>query len=361
MSSCSTSTKSKEHEVFDSDTLSDLDRYSRSRTSSGRNSVSGVYTSWFDNDMNSSKLQRQYEQRSVKDFEIPNGKVTKCMDTTDNGLLNMAEYPFPLTVLGGGTRLMNDILFPTVIIKMPWKRLRISMVYYIVLEPVSGLYTGDIPCLLFSNPKDNKKDAQTAELLPLRISLTKAADVSLSPLLLQEHYRSIFQEGCIFKVNAIKSGRRVIRKERKWQYYDLNRWEMMHDLLRRLIWLDINQMPNDMLKQLNPLRVGQQFTQKTIGRRRKSFISFLLNKKRGEVGVPVQKFENQKLSYLYPDLRLPGLSARGGSSFAAWFKAVPPDTHVDKEFTCDRNTKFKKDTFKSSREYDEYLNISAII
>jgi len=114
-----------------------------------------------------------------------------------------------------------------------------------------------------------------------------------------------------------------------------------------------------MLKQVTPLRIAQpvqQVTQKTIGRRRKSFISFLLNRKRGQPGAPVQK-----LSYLHPNLRLHGLRTMGGSSFADWFNAVPPDTYVDMEFTCDQNTKLTKDTFKDSSEFDEYLNISETI
>jgi hypothetical protein len=127
---------------------------------------------------------------------------------------------------------------------------------------------------------------------------------------------------------------------------------MKRDLLQCLIWMDIRQIPNYMLKQVTPLCVAQQVT----GRRRKSFNSFLLHKKRG-----TDRFPGQKLSHLHPNLRLHGLTANGGSSFAEWFKAVPANTQVDKEFTCDRNTKLTKDTFKNSTEFDEYLNISQTI
>jgi hypothetical protein len=105
------------------------------------------------------------------------------------------------------------------------------------------------------------------------------------------------------------------------------------------------------LEQVTPLR-----SKKTSGRQRKSFISFLLNKKRGQFEVPVQK-----LSQLHPNLRLRGLRTKGGTNFADWFNAIPPDTHIDKEFTCDQMTKLTKDTFKNSSEYDEYLNISETI
>jgi len=232
------------------------------------------------------------------------------------------------------------------------------MVYYIVLQPASEQYAGGIPCLLFSRPRSNETDSQIAELLPLRMmsSRTNSEDVTLSPLLLHKNKKCLFQEGCTFKIKAIKSGRRVNRKQRPWQYNDLDRWGMMHSLLRRLICLDISQMPKYMPKQLTPLLVAQQVTQNTTGRRRKSFLSLLLNKKRGEVGVPVKK-----LSHLHPTLRLHGLSTKGLSSFAEWFKVIPPDTYVDKEFTCDRNTKLSKDNFRYSFEFDEYLNISAMI
>jgi len=171
--------------------------------------------------------------------------VTKISDSKNNERLNMADESFGMTVSGVGTRLMNDIHFPTVIVQMPEKRLRISMVYYIVLEPVSRLYAGNIPCLLYSSLKGVKKDVQTAELLPLRMvsSRTDFADVSLPPLLVHEDKRCIFQEGCTFKVKSIKSGRRVDMKQRPWKYYDLVIWKMMPDLLRELICLDIRHMP----------------------------------------------------------------------------------------------------------------------
>jgi len=64
---------------------------------------------------------------------------------------------------------------------------------------------------------------------------------------------------------------------------------------------------------------------------------------------------------LHPNLQLKGLATSGGSTFADWFMAVPPYIQVDKDFTCDGNTKLRKDTFKRSCEYDEYLTISDTI
>jgi hypothetical protein len=247
MSFQSASPSSIEQGVFDSNTLSDSEfpRCSRSGSSSREIVVSGVYTCWFNSDIDSSRYDRKDEQRSVRESEISKITQTKVSDTRDNGRINMAEESFEITVLCDGTRLMKDILFPTVIVKMPKKRLRTSMVYYIVLTTGSGLYVEDIPCLLYSNSTGNKKEVQTAELLPLRMvsSETNSTYLSLSPLLFYDQYRCLFHEGFTFKVKAIKSGRRVSRKQRPWKYYELGKLEMMHDLLRRLICLDIRQMP----------------------------------------------------------------------------------------------------------------------
>jgi len=119
--------------------------------------------------------------------------------------------------------------------------------------------------------------------------------------------------------------------------------------------LDVRQIPKHMVEELSPLRTVEQVKKMQSRRRRKSFVS-LMNRKWALVGTP-----ELKLSLLHPNLQLKGLATSGGSTFAEWFKALPPHIQVDKDFTCDRNTKFRKDTFKSSREYDEYLSISDTI
>jgi len=163
-----------------------------------------------------------------------------------------------------------------------------------------------------------------------------------------------FQERCRFKVKAIEGGRRVDWKQRRWNHYDLENWEI-NNLLKRLITLDVSQMPKHMLKQLTSFCVAKPIEGSRTGRRKKSFQS-LLSKRNAKVGNPMQN-----LSLLHPDLRLHGLTTRGGSSFAAWFNALPPHVQVDKEFTCDHNTKLSKDTFGNIYEYDKYLQISDTI
>jgi len=332
--------------AIDADTMSDS-CYLRSRSTSRENSLSGVYDCWFKNDVNLTKPRTQCEQKSSKE-------VTKVTDIQDKGELNVVEDLFGVVLKGNGTKLMRDIDFPTVIIEIRKQKLQNSMVYYTILEPKSGLYVGEIACLLFTSPYRNKTDATTAELLPLGMILSKSSRVSVTPLLLHEQYRCLFQEGCTFQVKSFKSGRRLDWKQRRWKNYDLeSSW--IPDLLRRLVQFDISQMPEHMVKQLSPLRTVEHVKKMEKARRRKSFIS-LMNKSWAQAGTP-----ELKLSLLHPNLQLKGLTARGGSSFAAWFNAIPPYIHVDKEFTCDRNTKLKKDTFKSSSEYDEYLKISDII
>jgi len=173
-------------------------------------------------------------------------------------------------------------------------------------------------------------------------------------MLLHERDKCVFQERCTFKVKAIECGRRSDWKQRRWNDYELENWEI-NNLLRRLITLDIRQIPKQIIKQLTLPVAAKPRKESRKVRRKKSFQSFL-RKKNAKVWVP-----SQKLSRLHPDLRLHGLVTMGGSSFADWFNAVPPNVLVDKDFICDRNTKLKKDTFKNSCDYDEYLKISDTI
>jgi len=227
MSSRSTSVISTEHQFCNSDTQTEFEcsGYSRSPSSSRGNSRSGVYTRWFSGQTNLNSPHHQNEQSCIKDFEISKGKVTKVADISDKGWDKSPDNSLRLTVLGSGTRLMRDILFPTVIIQMPKKWLHTLMVYYIILEPASEAYVGSIPCLLFASPKGTKKNIQTAELLPLTMGTSGSSFTAspLTPLLLDERNRCIFRKGCKFKVKAFESGRRIHKRERQWEHYDLCR------------------------------------------------------------------------------------------------------------------------------------------
>jgi len=335
----------------DIETVLELSCSQSSTCTSRQNSLSGVYDSWFSNDMNKTMSNILSEQTSSKKIS----EVTKVTNKQDKGRLKLVDDSFDLAVIGNGTRLMREIDFPTVIIETRKKNLQNSMVYYIVLKPTLGLYVGEIACLLFTNPHRSKRDTIKAELLPLISGIpSKRSGGSFTPLLLQEKYKGLFRKGSTFQVNAIEGGRPLDWKQRQWKNYDLeSSW--VSDLLSRLVWLDVQQIPKHMVKQLSPLRTVDEVKKMQTRRRRKSFVS-LLNKRWAQVGTP-----ELKLSLLHPNLKLKGLATSGGSTFADWFMAVPPYIQVDKDFTCDGNTKLRKDTFKSSCEYDEYLTISGTI
>merc|ERR1719295_741479 len=117
---------------------------------------------------------------------------------------------------------MREIGFPTVIIETRRKNLQNSMIYYMVLTPTSGLYVGQIACLLFTNPYRGKRDTTKAELLPLiRSKPTRSFGGPFTPLLLDEKWKGLFQEGSTFQVNAIEGGRPLNWKQRQWKDYDM--------------------------------------------------------------------------------------------------------------------------------------------
>jgi len=117
---------------------------------------------------------------------------------------------------------MSEVGFPTVIIETRKKNLQSSMIYYMVLTPTSELFVGQIACLLFTNPYRGKRDATKAELLPLIRGIpTKGIEGSFTPMLLEEKYQGLFQEGSKFQVNAFEGGRPLDWKQRQWKNYDL--------------------------------------------------------------------------------------------------------------------------------------------
>jgi len=69
----------------------------------------------------------------------------------------------------------------------------------------------------------------------------------------------------------------------------------------------------------------------------------------------------KNLSDFVPDLRLRGLRASNGHrDFARWFKAIPPDVVIDKDFRCDTGI-FRKDMFSDSEMLDRYLGLESYL
>jgi len=171
-SSNSTSFSSTGFGAFDSYSLSSgigFSSYSKSKSSPTESSSSGLHASWFSGNATLAMPNHQGEHRKTRDCSMSKAKVTKVTDISDKGSLNFIEDSCELVVTGNGTKLMRDINFPTVFVQMLNKKLLNSVVYYAILEPTSGLNTGDIACLLFASSYRDKEDIQTAELLPLKI------------------------------------------------------------------------------------------------------------------------------------------------------------------------------------------------
>jgi len=230
---------------------------------------------------------------------------------------------------------MSDIKCPTVLIKIRDGQLMKSSVYYVLVEPKSAKFKGEIAALLFSDecPADNVT-TQRGELLPLvvRIMRTRSEEMSLKPMLLYNCYREMFKEGSEFKLTVLKFGRQYV--------------PVKSQLLKKLIIKDIKMMPEETLKLLRPLEIsGEKVKFKGV--------KSTPNRKPLRVAT--------KLSELVPELRLHGLKARGGSrDFARWFEAIPPNVLVDVDFMCDKGI-FKKDFFRTAEMLDRYLGLPRFV
>jgi len=329
-----------------------FNRYSFTESSS-LTPLSGVRTSWSDEHFQVTMALNQNGQRKSRDFQRPRLLVGKLGNISDTGRLKCKKEPIRLEIVGNGTRLMSTLEFPTVIVQMRKKKLDKSMVYCLILKSVAGRYIGDIAGLLFSNPH-RAKGVQRAELLPLQTvrSRRRSGVFKLAPILLHERYKCLFKEGCIFEVKAIECGRRLEGKKRLWKNYDLKNWEI-HDLLSRLLYLDISLFPTHLLKLTTPLRVAEHLLQKRRQRRRKSYKSLLKRKKSRVVAIQLSQF-NPKLPHRM-------LNTGGGSNLADCYRAVPQQMHVDKHFVYDINPKESKSIYNNFRKFNKYLNISDII
>lgn len=357
-----TSATSSEARTFGSDVYSDFEfsNESRSSTSSMRDESSHSFNR--KDSMSVSEYETTSDTESSLVETSNQGRLRVSKKTSDTGRLRSSKNDSAgIEVVGHGTKLMTTILFPTVIIKMHKRRLRSSMLYYVVLKSMSGPYREEIPCVMLSSP-DN---SEMGELLPLRAVRSKTGALELIPMLMDRRARSIFAEGCTFKVNAVKRGRRLDRKARQWKNYDLEKWEI-HCLLRSLLYLDISQMPAGMVPPLPAARhVAVQVSKsRTAVKQKRSLRSPV--KEKYSLRSPHKKsspvvFPTTKLSSLQPDLRIRGITASGGSSFARWFNVLSPNIHVDKEFTCDHGTKLRRDNFASMAALEKYLCISDAI
>jgi len=253
--SLSTSPTSSDILTFDTKSLMNLELSSQSTssTSSGASAPSCIHNNYLDPDMKNAMACPLIEVNSMSHHEVSN---------PDTGELREFNKSYGIEVLTHGTTLMASIRFPTVIVKMERKKLHNCMLYYIVLEALSGHNGEDIVCLMFSSRNNSGNTMQTAELLPLlmRRSESCPGGESLVPMLLDNSYRSLFEEGSRFRVKSIEQGRRLNKNARRWKDYDAQKSEISQ-LLRRLLYLDIRQMPIYILNHVKPSSKSKEITQ----------------------------------------------------------------------------------------------------
>jgi len=143
-------------------------------------------------------------------------------------------------VVNKGTKFMNSINLPTVIVKFLKRNLNKSIVYYVIVESVTEGNSWKVPALMFSNPYAHEK-TRYAELLPLCFAKCSKS-VCLKPMLQRKRYRRVFRRGLFFKVKALQHGRAFdCYRERSWNMYDI-RYKEMQNVLREFISRDISQL-----------------------------------------------------------------------------------------------------------------------
>jgi len=251
-----------------------------------------------------------------------------------------------LEVIGEGTNLMESLKFPTVLVRVLNADLAKSTVYYVLLESHSeDLPIRIIPAIMLSDPSSAWR-TQFAELFPLSVEVDSKGSRSMTPLLCRTRYKQLFLNGSSFKVLALESGRLIESSENlPWNQWKLN-LPMMRSMITEFLYKDIRQMPVDIIERA------------THSRTRTNSHSCSSTSVVSLESSSSQDSPKRVLSAHYPNLRFPGIAASGGSSFAKWFRVLPPDVCVDQNFKCDRGTTLRKDTFADAETLYRYLNLS---
>jgi len=249
-----------------------------------------------------------------------------------------------IEVTGEGSKLMMSMKLPTVFIRMLKGDLIKSKVYYCIIQSESEQDLREIPAVLLSNPLD-VWTTQSAELLPLCVQhdVRNPRCASLTPMLLRLRWKRMFSRGSSFKVKAIKGGRSIDQPGKiPWNVWNLN-LSSTRMMITEKIYQDIREIPSDMIKRVLPPKSNNNSTPRI---RNSSISSVSLS----------QASHKENLSTHYPNLKLTGLTASGGSSFAKWFRHLPPDIHVDKNFECDHGTILGRDQFEDLETFFNYLS-----
>lgn len=266
----------------------------------------------------------------------------ECYERSRHRKLSPVAGTQVIKVVRQGSKLMDLIDCPAVIVKAQTMNFRSSKVYYVTLESDSKEFSGQIVAVMFSKPSTEER-TEYAELLPLEVdrSYAESGKIVLTPLLNSDPCRRLFRNGSSFILKSLESGRYVDRLEHPWSRWDL-RSRVSRIMLKDLVYQDMNKMPLDMIIGLSPS------------------VSHELSSSNSRSRSTSKDDKEENLSDYYTSLRLLGVATKGGSSFADWFKVVPPNVRVDKDFECSNGTKLRKDNFESVKMFENYLGICAV-
>jgi len=285
---------------------------------------------------------------------VPNGKTTYrnkavqyvkkrdlSMNWEKNGIQREVEK---VVVVGEGTSFMKKVNIPTVLIRVSNGDLAKSRVYHVLLEAeTESLPRVIVPAIMLSDTSSPWR-TQVAELLPLSVVTDRKGNISIKPLLYRTRYRQLFTDGCSFKVLALEIGRFIESSDLPW-----NQWKLktpaMRNLITETLYKDIREMPISMIER----KTRRAPSKKSISSNSIN-VFFSDSSSSQDSSKPV-------LSAHYPNLRVPGITASGGSSFAEWFKVLDPNVHVDKNFKCERGTTLRKDRFVDEEMFYRYLRV----
>jgi hypothetical protein len=252
-----------------------------------------------------------------------------------------------IEVVGKGSKLMKRMKLPTVFIRLRKGSLEKSRVYHVILLAESGRFHNEIPALMYSNPSAVGR-TQTAELLPLGAELDEDRPkcAAFTPVLLRERYKRMFRRGCTFKINALSAGRYAECSENEsWSKWNV-KLRAIRMLITEIIYQDIQGMPADMMKRVIPSEEKKHALTLTSFDSSSSSVS------------STQGSLERNLSTHYPNLKVTGVTASGGSSFAKWFQSLHPDIYIDGNFKCDHGTILGRDRFADSETFMRYLSLS---
>jgi len=293
-----------------------------------------------------------YDLKDYSSSESTEATSTRSLEknVVDHKLL-LERGTLSIEVIGEGTKLMKSIRFPTVTIKTRMTNLQSSTVFYVTLDLDSKEFLGKIPALLFTSPYCSSRQTGIAELLPLHVirSRQNPEFIALTPMLTSSSYKMLFRKGCSFLINSLERGRALHSSEDDpWNVF-CPRIKEVEERIADIIYDHIRQIPEAISRKLKPLkRIKTYKPRSRLSKRSPSESSVKL--------LQVQRV--RKLSDYCSNLKVPGLTASGGSSFAEWFKAIPADVQVDQNFTCDRGTTLTRDLFSDMKMLDKYLCIS---